>query len=30
MATIAKEVNPRFESFLWDWDYQQYLLIGGY
>ena len=28
--TIDKEVNPRFESFLWDWDYKTYLLVGGY
>ena len=27
---IDKEVNPRFEDFLWDWDYQTYLLVGGY
>lgn len=28
--TIDKEVNPRFEPFLWDWDYKTYLLVGGY
>lgn len=28
--TVYKEVNPRFESFLFDWDYKQYLLVGGY
>ena len=28
--TINKEVNPRFEDFLWDWDYREYLLVGGY
>lgn len=28
--TIDKEVNPRFESFLWDWYYKTYLLVGGY
>ena len=28
--TVDKEVNPRFEDFLWDWDYKQYLLVGGY
>lgn len=28
--TVNKEVNPRFESFLWDWDYKEYLLVGGY
>lgn len=27
---INKEVNPRFESFLFDWDYGEYLLVGGY
>jgi len=28
--TINKEVNPRFEDFVWDWDYRIYLLVGGY
>lgn len=28
--TVDKEVNPRFESFLFDWDYKTYLLVGGY
>lgn len=28
--TINKEVNPRFENFIFDWDYKQYLLVGGY
>lgn len=28
--TIDKEVNPRFEDFLFDWDYKEYLLVGGY
>lgn len=28
--TVDKEVNPRFEDFIWDWDYKQYLLVGGY
>lgn len=28
--TVDKEVNPRFESFLFDWDYKEYLLVGGY
>ncbi len=27
---ITKEVNPRFENFIWDWDYSKYLLVGGY
>lgn len=27
---IEKEVNPRFEDFIFDWDYQEYLLVGGY
>lgn len=30
MATINKEVNPRFENFIWDFDYKTYLLVGGY
>ena len=24
------EVSNRFASFLTDWDYEQYLLLGGY
>lgn len=27
---IEKAVNPRFEDFLFDWDYATYLLVGGY
>lgn len=27
---ITKQVAPAFEDFLFDWDYEQYLLIGGY
>lgn len=27
---VDKEINPRFESFLFDWDYSTYLLVGGY
>lgn len=27
---INKEVNPHFENFIFDWDYQTYLLLGGY
>ena len=27
---VNKEVNPRFEHFLFDWNYKQYLLFGGY
>ena len=27
---VNKEVNPRFEPFLFDWDYKTYLLVGGY
>ena len=27
---ITKAVNPRFEDFIWDWDYDEYLLVGGY
>lgn len=30
MTTIRKEVNPRFESFLFDWNYRTYLLLGAY
>lgn len=30
MATVNKAVNPRFEDFIFDWDYKQYLLVGGY
>lgn len=27
---INKEVNPRFENFIFDWNYKTYLLVGGY
>lgn len=27
---IAKEVNPHFEDFLFDWDSKLYFLVGGY
>lgn len=27
---ITKEVNPRFEDFIFDWDYREYLCVGGY
>jgi phage terminase large subunit len=27
---IEKEVNPRFENFIFDWNYKTYLLMGGY
>lgn len=27
---VEKAVNPRFEDFLFDWDYREYLLVGGY
>lgn len=27
---ITKEVSAAFEDFLFDWDYETYLLIGGY
>lgn len=27
---ITKAVNPRFEDFVFDWDYKEYLLVGGY
>lgn len=28
--TVTKAVNPRFENFIFDWDYKKYLCIGGY
>lgn len=27
---INKEVNPRFENFIFDWNYKTYLMFGGY
>lgn len=27
---ITKAVAPAFENFIFDWDYEEYLLIGGY
>lgn len=27
---VKKEINPRFEHFMWDWNYKRYLLVGGY
>ena len=27
---VNKEVNPRFENFIFDWKYKTYLLFGGY
>lgn len=27
---ITKSVSPAFEDFLFNWDYERYLLIGGY
>ena len=27
---ITKAVSPAFEDFIFNWDYEQYLLIGGY
>lgn len=30
MTVISKEVNPRFENFIFDWSYKKYLLVGGY
>lgn len=27
---ITKSVNPRFEDFIFDWDYREYLCVGGY
>lgn len=28
--TINKVINPRFENYIYDWDYKIYLLVGGY
>ena len=30
MSVTEKEVNPRFENFIFDWAYKTYLLLGGY
>lgn len=30
MTKITKEISPAFEDFIFDWDYETYLLIGGY
>lgn len=27
---IVKKVSPHFEDFIFDWDYEQYLLLGSY
>ncbi len=27
---ITKSVSPAFEDFIFDWDYERYLLVGGY
>nr|DAJ99871.1 MAG TPA: terminase large subunit [Caudoviricetes sp.] len=27
---VEKSVNERFEDFIFDWDYETYLLVGGY
>lgn len=27
---VEKQINPRFEDFVFDWDYNKYLLLGGY
>lgn len=27
---IEKSINPRFEQFIFDWDEETYLLVGGY
>lgn len=27
---ITKKVSPAFEDFIFNWDYEQYLLLGGY
>jgi len=30
MPKIVKEVAPRFDDYIHDWDYKTYLLVGGY
>lgn len=30
MTKISLEIAPRFEDFIFDWDYETYLLVGGY
>ena len=30
MVKIVKQVAPAFENYIFDWDYEQYLLIGAY
>lgn len=30
MVKITKQIAPAFENFIFDWDYEQYLCIGGY
>lgn len=30
MPKIVKKVSPAFEDFIFDWDYETYLLLGGY
>ena len=27
---VSKKISPAFADFVFDWDYEQYLLIGGY
>ena len=27
---ITKKVSPAFEDFLFNWDYERFLLVGGY
>ena len=27
---VTKQVAPRFADFIFDWDYETYLLLGGY
>lgn len=27
---IVKKISPAFEDFIFNWDYEQFLLIGGY
>lgn len=28
--TVEKKINPRFEDYIFNWDYKTYLLVGGY
>lgn len=30
MAKAVMRINPAFDNFIFDWDYEQYLLVGSY